>query len=91
MSGNKNQKTKLAKKFCEKIWGGGGQGRKVSKKKALSKKFRNYFGKSCGEKGQKKFKKSQNKFKKISKKSKKIIQFFFKKKFKKSLKSSKKV
>ena len=54
MSGNKNQKTKLAKKVCEKIWVGGSQGRKVSKKKTLCKKFPKYFGKSWGGKRAKK-------------------------------------
>ena len=76
MSGNKNRKTKLAKKVCEKIWGGGSQGRKVSKKKALSKKFRNYFGKSCGEKGQKSSKKVKISSKKFQKKIKKSFNFF---------------
>ena len=84
MSGNKNQKTKLAKKVCEKIWGGGSQGEKLVRKKLFAKSSEIFLGKVGGKEGQKKFKKSKIKVQKIQKKVKKSLHFFFKKKFKKS-------
>ena len=63
MSCNKNQKTKLAKKVCEKIWGGGVRGEKLVRKKLFAKSSEFFLGKVGGKEGQKKFKKSKKKIK----------------------------
>ena len=70
MSGNKYQKTKLAKKVCEKIWGVGVRGEKSVRKKPFAKSSKNVLGKVGRKKGQKKFEK---KFKKVRISSKKSL------------------
>ena len=57
MSGNKNQKTKLAKKFVKKFGWGGVRGEKSVRKKPFAKSSKNILGKVGGKKGQKNSKK----------------------------------
>ena len=63
MSGNKNQKTKLAKKFVEKFGWGGVRGEKSIIKNPLQKVPKIFWEKLGEKKGKKSLKKNQKKFK----------------------------
>ena len=89
MSGNKDQKTKLAKKVCEKNWGGV-RGEKSVRKKPLAKSSEIILGKVVGKKGKKSSKKVKISSKKFQKKVKKSFNFFLKKSSKKVKKVQKK-